>query len=168
MKRFRSDAQGRVFLSYKHTPGGRWCSAVPDPTQQVFSHRSADDGQWRHYDVARLWRMVHATPKVYARIAVALLADQVEYVRSRHGIEQAHLDRMTSERLEQPGLVVLMADASSILVDGNHRYVRRSQLGHRHMRFVELTEVQAMPSLLDIPDDVAARAVSLPVLAQLP
>ena len=48
-----------------------------------------------------------------------------------------------------------------MLVDGSHRYVRRSQLGLEFMWMIRLTEEQAKLALLDLPDELGAAAVGL-------
>ncbi len=155
------DKEGRVFLPYKHQIGGVLITpGVVREDQQIFSHCSLPEGVYRHFDVGCLIRMARtAPPFTYATIAVRLLDEDAARIASCSGIERPHLDRLKTHRLQEPGIMVLMPDGTTILVDGNHRYVRRWQMGLKTMSFVRFTEAQARRSLLAIPDELSASLV---------
>lgn len=148
---------GRMFVPYLLAPGGRWSDRIPRPEQQVFSFHKGSSGEVLHFDIERLWQLIreHQPPfDLYPEVEASLEAEEVAFVRRTHGIEAAHLKRLTAARLEEPGILCDYGDGSSILVDGNHRYVRRFDIGHKTMRFIALQRDQWRLCLLDIPNDV--------------
>lgn len=136
----------RIFVPYKYARGGIWLSPVVDYTQQVFSFRADDTGETIHWYVNRLYKV---EPK--EEITVELLPDQIDFVLRKHGIQADRLTKIPNDRLDEHGLMVHFDDGSDVFVDGNHRYVRRFQLGRRYMNFWLLTREQAKVAELDLP-----------------
>lgn len=119
---------------------------------QVFSHIESDTGLQRHYDVNKLMKIAIENFTTIDIGQITLLADKVLFIRTHSGIEQARLERLTPSDLEIPGLIVHLSDETDIIVDGNHRAVRRFELGLKTMNFLVLSEAQAKPALLALPE----------------
>jgi hypothetical protein len=158
------NSEGKKFLPYKHAAGGAWLSTVPGHNQQVFNHWDTEDLIHRHYDVAAMKRLIStAASGTFEMINVVLEAKNINFVMNHAGIEHAYLERMTKAHLEIPGIMVLLQNGDCVVVDGNHRYVRRHQLNMGEMKFVRMTEEQAKITLLDIspvPPSVAYAGLS--------
>ncbi len=146
-----------IRVSYLHDSG----YLELDPTKmtwsdQIFSHRDRE-GTYRHFDVTKLWQMVNADTSRYARRTFAVTNDEAVYLARNHGVDGQHLARITRLQAEQPGLMVEFPDSTQIVLDGNHRYLKRFSLGRKTMDFYVLTEAQARPAMLAIPPAVADR-----------
>lgn len=59
----------------------------------------------------------------------------VDHIRTNGGVEAWRLPMFTSVELERPGITVLFPDGHIVLVDGNHRLVRRWETGLTTFRF---------------------------------
>jgi hypothetical protein len=140
-----------LFIPYLYAKGGVWVSSQRDPTNQVFNHKDLA-GVWRHYHINTL-KFIVSDPRTRAKaVEIGLEAHNIQHVMETSGIEVEHFDRITPEFLEQPGIVVhFPTEDSHLVVDGNHRYVRRFQLGYPTMKFWQLSEEQANGALLDLP-----------------
>lgn len=150
-----STTLGREFLPFIHRIGGVWIEMDrPRYGDQIYSHCSLPEHEWRHYHISTLKNLIRRGGVPSRKIGVALLPDQVEHVRQRHGIEPDHLQRLTREQLREPGIMVMLPDESMILVDGNHRYVRRFELGMPKMWFWVVTEESAKQALVALPPDL--------------
>jgi hypothetical protein len=142
----------KVFLPFTHRPGGVLVSASPvdfDTNDQVFSHRGTD-GTCRSYHIASL----QAFTGIAERITIALTQSDVYVVIRQYGIEIEHLERIQPTQLRQPGLMVSFDDGTDLIVDGNHRLVKRYQTGLREMYFFRFTEEQAKQAMIDVPDEL--------------
>ena len=149
------EASGRLFVPYLHRRDGVWIDAVPRPEQQVFTFQHRDTGKLYSWHVAELLRLALRFPERVGHITVDLLPEQVDHVRRLNGVEPARLLQLTTKQLEVPGLFLKMPGGSDLLVDGNHRYVRRFDLGLPSMRFVQLHEPMWRLGLLNVPADIA-------------
>jgi hypothetical protein len=128
---------------------------------QIFSHQD-DEGVQRHYDVTKLWRIARANPADYPVQELPLDAELADYLVRARSVERDHLDRITLVRLEEPGMVLLFDDTTTLILDGSHRFVKRQRLGLTTMRFVAFSEVEALPAKLVIPDAVGRQLLGLP------
>ena len=150
-------------LPYKHRVGGMVCSSTPDHSQQVFSHRSDSDGIVRHWDVSLLHEFCRCTGRGHStphKTKIRIKQEQARFLLQYSGVEQPHLIRLSADRLREPGILVMLPDDTGIIVDGNHRYVRRWQLGFRSMLFFVFTLEQAALAELAIPEDLAPGLVT--------
>lgn len=104
-------------------------------TDQIFSHVDPE-GVHRHFNTSAMTRAV-LTRKVAPFTTVCELnADLISHIERNHGIEAHHLQSIPNENLNTPVLLVRFEDGTSLLVDGNHRVVKRWRAG--------LTEVSAI------------------------
>lgn len=133
--------KGHLVLARDNTPG------------QIFSHIETDTGFQRHYDVSKLGKIVAAGPPGTTIAIYAVQPELANFLLEHSGIEQPRLDRLTPSNIAEPGLMIHLADGHDIIVDGNHRYVRRHQIGLETMSFFVLTEAAARPALLAIPSE---------------
>lgn len=154
---------GSILLSYVHREG--YFDATPRRdglSPQIFSHRRTDTGEVRHFDVLGLYFAALTTDAPVQRVTVDLDAGQVAWIRQHGGIEDDHLAAMGAGFLEQPGLLLTWDDGTSTVIDGNHRYVRRHQLGMPEMRFFLFTEALTRPWLVSVPEEVSSAMLNRP------
>ncbi len=145
----RLDRRDQLFVRYRHRPGGTWLhTRVLRPEDQFFSLRQEETGETRHW----LIRDLYAAAKIADCITAVLDQEGTEHVMRWNGIEQAHLDRLSPAQLEEPGILIRFPDGKSTVIDGNHRWVRRYQLGERTMRFFCFAEEQARLAMLILPE----------------
>lgn len=115
----------KVQLPYIYDRGFLEITAEGDPAgHQVFSHQDLE-GCWRHFDITKLKSLIEENPTLCRLDECALLKDQVLFVMRNHGIEPEHITKITPADIERPGILADLPDDTSILVDGNHRYVAR-------------------------------------------
>lgn len=139
-------------IPFKHVDGGVTTGLVPNYRDQVFSHRDTE-GVFRHFHINTMKKILrHDRYGAVERIKVGIEMEDVMFIMNNHGIEKAHLERLTRFEIATAGIAVLFPDGSTLIVDGNHRMVRRYQLGKRDMWLSRFTMEQAMPCLLDMPD----------------
>jgi len=140
-----------VFIPYLHREGGVHASLrIPDPTKQIHTHIDLL-GVQRHYYVPDLIAMTLAEPMRYELVRYQVDAKQAGHIVAYHGIELSHLTAISSLRLDVPGIIVSFPDGTEIIVDGNHRYVKRFSLGKTAMAFWRIPEEQAKQSMLNLP-----------------
>lgn len=98
------------------------------PMDEIFSHEDAT-GVTRHFNSTALirWLVSRENPPVAHRLD--LDADLVAHIERNHGVEQGHLKNVTD--LETPILLVVFEDSTNLVVDGNHRIVKRWREGHK-------------------------------------
>jgi hypothetical protein len=147
-----------VYPKWVRSNGVVVCLEVIRVEDQIYSHQSnsgLDKGLWRHFHIATMVEMVKRHPDQFTLLEVLLVADDATFILNNAGVERGYLSKLTADQLNQPGLMCLLPDGSSILVDGNHRYVRRFFDRCETMGFWQFTEAQARYALLDIPDSVS-------------
>jgi predicted protein tyrosine phosphatase len=139
-----------MYLSYRYAAGGHILNlAVHDYRDQIFSHRD-DDGTTRHFHIIALKATIQAGNAVLAELPVD--AQQVAFTTANRSLDETHIkERISDEYLNEPGIICLFADDSHLIVDGNHRYVKRARLGLPTMLFWMLSELQWRQSLLIVP-----------------
>ncbi len=120
---------------------------VLDYTKQIFSHTSLD-GTVRHYDINKLERMVKEL-NIPDRL-ISVDEDHTIFVIQNRGVELEHLDRISIERLKDPGIMIDFGE-DQLLADGSHRYVKLYSMGMDSMLVYWFTEEQAKKALLDLP-----------------
>lgn len=142
-------------IPYRYAEGGARISLYEIRREdQIFSYHS--EQIWTHFHVGRLWRMITERPSLYEAMSVTLIEADMRTIVASRGIETEHLDRIGPDG---PGILCTLPNGESIVVDGNHRYVKRWRLGLRKMDFWDLTEEQCKPSILDVPTDLMAYLV---------
>lgn len=120
------------------------------PDQQIFSHID-DDGIHRHFDIPKLYRIAHANPEMFPVLTNVIDPELAERLKQIHGIEIQHLKTITAQRANEPGLILQFDDHSFLILDGNHRFVKRTAMGCTTMDFYVFDETEVKPAMLAIP-----------------
>ena len=97
------------------------------PMDQLFSHEDMTNVT-RHFNTSAMGRaVVNGTVKPEYH-TMDLYEDLVDSVEQYHGVEQDHIDKVV-ETIDHPILLVRFTDGSNLIVDGNHRIVKRWRMG---------------------------------------
>lgn len=133
-----------------------------DPTDQVFTYQALNEddspaGAMIHVAVGKLRREIARNPRAFRQKEYAVVPEQAVHVIEHNGVEMGHLDRLSERAAEHPGILLEWNDGTETIVDGNHRYVKRWQLGKETMWFTIVTEEQIKPFLLDFPDELVPK-----------
>lgn len=142
-----------IYLPYIHDSGGTVINlAKPDYTDQIFSHRDLD-GAYRHFHIPKLAAMIsRQTTDQFHFGEFEVTAEMAAIIANGHGIEAEHLaTRISEEFLHTPGIMCAFADGTQLLVDGNHRFVKRAQCGLQFMQFWLLPETAWRNALVALP-----------------
>lgn len=102
--------------------------------REAFYDWTDDDGSVIHFRTTVMERFLRDNPLVAMTMLVETPIDAdfaQNFLPENGGIEQEHLDTLTAARLDVPVISVLWPDGSCLLIDGNHRYYRRWQLGYK-------------------------------------
>lgn len=67
-------------------------------------------------------------------LSIRIDPEHVDIIKTRRGIEQPRLDRMTPEYRDKPIIGAFAQDGSFITVDGNHRFIKRHEAGFKNIR----------------------------------
>lgn len=151
-------AENTIFLHYLYDDGGATIPlTAPDYRDQIFSHVDPDNGRTRHFHIPKLRSSIKQTPVTLE--SFECLPEQARFVQTNHCIDEAHLERLSAESdyLDQPGIICVFPDQTQLIVDGNHRYIKRTRLGKATMEFWMVPERMWRRSLLRLPsayDDV--------------
>jgi hypothetical protein len=114
-----------------------------------------DGGSTIRICVPRLIRLQIERPGQWCRIKIEITPGDLALISERRGINPRHLDRISPEKMYYPGHGVFLADGSFLLVDGNHRYVKRASCGLQSMEFYVCRAPDWHPALIDVPASVA-------------
>lgn len=123
------------------------------PSQQIFSHCDPE-GTYRYFDINRLYRIAAENPAVFPVLSAPIDPAVVEYIREKQGIEAEHVKGMTQSRVMEPGLILQFDDGTYVILDGNHRIVKRHAMGLPEMIFYGFSEPEATPAMLKMPDNI--------------
>lgn len=148
-----------IRIPYKHRTGYTETSEVPDYTNQIFTHIE-DGGFTRVFHVRVLEQIIADGLPASQRLPMVISPEQALYLYANAGVDRTWVAQMPQRRVDLPGIICILPDDKMILVDGNHRYIRRWQEHYDAMDFWVLTEAQCAPSILDVPDHVSARLVA--------
>jgi hypothetical protein len=100
--------------------------------------------------VPKLAQLRAEQPGAWETIEIPVVASDAAMIATQRGIEVAHLNRLRSHQLDEPGLAVFLEDGSFLIVDGNHRYVKRANIGRAGMRFHVCRPPTWRAALIDI------------------
>lgn len=102
-----------------------------DRKDEMFTHHNKDTGEVLHFAITAMNTFVERYGLVNGMRATNINNEPslIERLRKDFGIEQPRLDSLTPELIERPVLIVEWGDGTSTIVDGNHRVVRRFELG---------------------------------------
>jgi hypothetical protein len=101
--------------------------------------------------VPKLIEMHAQHPEHWETIEIPLIPEDARMIDETRGINMSHLRRMPRARMEEPGIAVFMQDGSFLLVDGNHRYLKRINAGRETMVFHTCRPPTWEAALLDVP-----------------
>jgi len=141
-----------ILIPYLYDDGYMICERS-NTLGQVFSHVEALTGIQRHYDVAKLYKIILANLPGADYATVGITDTDAKFILANSGIEQLRLRRLTPAQINEPGIIIHLPDNTDIIVDGNHRLVRRWQLGFATMNFYILGEARARSAQLAFPSD---------------
>lgn len=99
------------------------------PTDHVFDHSSG------RYNVTQIKRAIAQEPELFGPVKLPIIKEWAEHLERNHGVEEEWVRGMSRIWRDEPIVVVMMPDEKMLVIDGNHRYVRRYRDG--------LTEVTA-------------------------
>lgn len=102
------------------------------PVDELFSHEDTD-GVTRHFNASAMTRSVLAGTTTPTYATLALYPDLVASIEANHGVEQDHLEKVAGS-LDTIILLVEFTDGSNLVVDGNHRIVKRWREGLRDVK----------------------------------
>lgn len=144
-----------MFLPFLHQSGGMLLdfNTMPEESRyrdQVFSHYE-DDGLPRHFHIQTIKKALEDNSDACELSGIATDQDHANRLIRSLTIDQAHLDRLSDEKLNQPGIMCRFADDSMILVDGNHRFVKLTQMGIDHMAMWIVPETIWSKALIRMP-----------------
>lgn len=97
------------------------------PLDEIFSHEDLE-GVTRHFNATAMTRAVLNATLTPTFSNLALYEDLVNHIKSHHGVEPDHLQHV-DKHIDNPILLVEFADQTNLVVDGNHRIVKRWMLG---------------------------------------
>lgn len=132
-------------------------------TDQIFSHVDPE-GVHRHFNTSAMTRAVLTRKVVPYTTVCELNADLIGHIERNHGIETHHLQSITDQGMNTPILLVNFVDGTSLLVDGNHRCVKRWQAGRKEVSAICFDPGQWEPYLVTDFDKIFTRAQVLDIL----
>jgi len=125
------------------------------PTDELFSHEDLH-GATRHFNASAMTRAVLANTVTPVFETLALYDDLVAHIEKFHGVEEPHLANLGSS-INNPIIVVEFPDGDNLVVDGNHRVVKRWRLGLKTVPAAIFKPGQWEPFLVtgvDIPREI--------------
>ncbi len=97
---------------------------------EVFTHYDPRTGRTRAWNATALYDYAVRFPNLVERATLDLEPQIVEMCRAKRGVEQWRLDRLCEPYLSLPIVMVELEERTHLMVDGNHRYVRRWEMGY--------------------------------------
>lgn len=117
------------------------------PTDELFTHIDKH-GVTRHWNTSAMVRAVFER-KVQPHLAECdLTQGLIDHILQHHGVEERSLATLPEKVLEIPVVLAQFADGTSLLVDGNHRVVRRWRKGLKKVHAMVFSEDQWTPFLV--------------------
>lgn len=129
------------------------------PSDEVFSHTSPD-GVVRHFNTSAMVRALFQRKVTPACAVCPLTEGLVSHIRKNHGVEEHHLSSVDS-KLDTPILLVEFETGETLLVDGNHRVVRRWDKGFKTVDVVIFKPGQWEAFLIVGFDEIMSVAVAV-------
>jgi hypothetical protein len=100
------------------------------PTDEIFSHTDLQ-GVTRHWNTSAMVRAVFQRRVKPSLVNCPLTEDLIQHIEQNHGVEEPNIAQLPDKVLEIPVVLVHFDDGSDLLVDGNHRVVKRWRKGLR-------------------------------------
>ena len=147
----------RTFLPYKFDDGG----TIVDPhnrdyNDQIYSHLDTD-GRDRHFHITKLQKLILESLTNQGSDGKAELGvfpvdrKNAASVAGRCSLDESHLGRLSAADVDKPGIICLFDDNAHLIVDGNHRYIKRYRLKKDTMEFWIAPEAIWRRTLLAVP-----------------
>lgn len=102
---------------------------------EVFNHTDTD-GTKRHFVIPLLRQSILDSPGAWSEITMPIDAALAAFVVSSGGVEEARIKAFPFSKIDEPGIGCLFADGTLLLVDGNHRLVKRVRFGLKMMKIM--------------------------------
>jgi hypothetical protein len=112
---------------------------VPWLTGEVFVHTDTD-GTVRHFALPLLRQSILDAPRAWHDLTLPIDPALAAEIATSGGVEEARVKAYPMAKIDQPGIGCLFADGKLLLVDGNHRLVKRARLGFHSMRVMACGE----------------------------
>lgn len=102
--------------------------------QELFTHINHETGETRVFAVTSMQKFAetHRCLEV-KRINVKIDQAHIDVIIARRGIETPRLNRLKDEWRDKPILAALMHDGTFLVIDGNHRILKRWQAGIKNV-----------------------------------
>ena len=116
--------------------------------EETFAHTDTD-GTFRCFSIPRLRELLRLHPDDWQLIDVPINRPQARFIKETRGLDEDRIRSYPMAKLDEPGIICLFADTSQLIVDGNHRLVKRVQRGLRRMLFWQAPEKIWKQALVD-------------------
>lgn len=101
---------------------------------EVFSHTD-NEGTIRHFNVSELWEGILNNGIPHEVVRIELDANTISGLEKDHHVTLDE-DLSRGQNINTPVLIVGFEDDTNLVIDGNHRLVRRFRLGLTHAKAV--------------------------------
>jgi hypothetical protein len=86
-------------------------------------------GEVNVFNVTKMYRYASERPYEVECIEIPIEAGRFQKMRQRGLIQESRLNRLCEPYLSRPGLLIVLPEGRDVLIDGHHRYTRRSEFG---------------------------------------
>ncbi len=122
---------------------------------QVFTHKDLETGEIIHFHVSQILRDLKSGKLRPPLVILAVDRATAELFTQSQGVEADHLPRIAN-KVHDPILLADFDDGTSLVIDGNHRYVLRFTMGFKEIKAYRLDPKMWEPYVItDIPPDLA-------------
>jgi hypothetical protein len=102
------------------------------PTDEIFTHTDLQ-GVTRHWNTSAMVRAVFQRKVKPSLVNCPLTEDLIQHIEQNHGVEEPNISQLPDKVLDIPVVLVHFEDGQDLLVDGNHRVVKRWRKGLRNV-----------------------------------
>lgn len=138
-------------------------------TDQTYTHIEECEGnKIYHFNASAIMRWLIKCVKEDKKLPDSIIVGKLdinkqyaEFIR-RARLEKPKYDRLTAKQLDVPILGVLMPNSgNTVIIDGNHRYVRRADRGDTWVAIYQIPFELAKPYLvIDVPKDIEDQVIA--------
>lgn len=115
---------------------------------EIFTHHDPVTGLSRSWNATAMFNHAIRFPTQIQRVTLDIEPHIVEICRTKRGVEQWKLDRLCDPYLSFPIVMAELENRMHLMVDGNHRYVRRSEMGYTSIQAYLFSRSQWEPFLV--------------------
>jgi hypothetical protein len=136
---------------------------------EIFTHVDHLEREIRHFNATDLYRDILAGKVNYSVFVVPFTGSDYLRIVNDNGVEEPRVDRLTYNICRRPILVAQFPQGEHVLIDGNHRVVRRFREGLNYCTafFVEhpawskyLVTMPRLVERLKVEDTINAQTIS--------